>query len=187
MRPVVTDCIFRESVAICSIRDVFDNALFPHGKPRLGLLGALVAAMIASVLLGGVLAIVQTYLANVIGQRVIHAPSIRLFARSGRCPGCRQALDQAVDEPRLQEDVVGARLLHRSMQSRRIVAGERDQAEVWVVATEPRDRAHTVEQRHVQIEDGRVRGQFVDELDGGQTVRSCSDDGELALLFDQFA
>ena len=27
VRPVVTDCIFRESVAICSMRDVFDNAL----------------------------------------------------------------------------------------------------------------------------------------------------------------
>jgi ATP-binding cassette subfamily B protein len=51
---------------------VFDRALFRGGEPRLGLLGVLVGLMLAAVLLGGVLAIVQTYLANVIGQNVMH-------------------------------------------------------------------------------------------------------------------
>jgi ATP-binding cassette, subfamily B, bacterial len=58
---------------------VFDRALFPGGDPRLGLLGLLVGLMVASVLLGGVLAIVQTYLANVIGQSVMHDLRQTLF------------------------------------------------------------------------------------------------------------
>jgi ATP-binding cassette, subfamily B, bacterial len=60
---------------------VFDDALFPSsGDPDLGLLVALVALMIAAVVIGGVLAIVQTYLANVVGQGVMHDLRRQLYA-----------------------------------------------------------------------------------------------------------
>jgi ATP-binding cassette subfamily B protein len=61
-------------------KPVFDSALFPEsGQPDLGLLVLLVGLMVASIVLGGVLAIVQTYLANVIGQRVMHDLRHRLY------------------------------------------------------------------------------------------------------------
>ncbi len=52
---------------------VFDEALFPKsGHPDLKLLVVLVGLMIAAVAIVGVLAIVQTYYGNVIGQGVMH-------------------------------------------------------------------------------------------------------------------
>ena len=54
-------------------KSIFDSALFPSsGKPQLGLLAALVALMMGLVLIGGILSLVQAYLASVIGQRVMH-------------------------------------------------------------------------------------------------------------------
>ena len=60
---------------------VFDRALFPKsGHTHVGLLVLLTALMLVSVVLGGVLAIVQTYLANVIGQRVMHDLRQQLYS-----------------------------------------------------------------------------------------------------------
>ncbi len=68
-------------VAPLTTKFVFDRALFPKsGHPHLGLLAGLVAAMIGAVAVGGVLAVVQTYLANVIGQGVVHDLRRRLYA-----------------------------------------------------------------------------------------------------------
>ena len=59
---------------------VFDKALFPSGgQTQTGLLVLLVGLMIASVLLGGALALVQTYISNVVGQGVMHDLRQRLF------------------------------------------------------------------------------------------------------------
>ena len=64
---------------------VFDQALFPSsGEPRLGLLSVLVAAMVAVVVAGGVIAIGQTYLATVVGQHVMHDLRERLYAHLQR-------------------------------------------------------------------------------------------------------
>jgi ATP-binding cassette subfamily B protein len=52
---------------------VFDRALFPpDGRPRLGLLGLLVGALVVLVVASGVVGIVQSYLATRIGQLVVH-------------------------------------------------------------------------------------------------------------------
>jgi ATP-binding cassette subfamily B protein len=59
---------------------IFDKALFPAGgQPDLGLLVTLVALMIGAVALGGALAILQTYLANLIGQQVLHDLRLQLY------------------------------------------------------------------------------------------------------------
>ncbi len=59
---------------------VFDRALFPpSGDPQLELLSWLVALMIALVLLGGAVAIGQTYLSTRVGQRVMHDLRFRLY------------------------------------------------------------------------------------------------------------
>src|SRR5436189_6197823 len=58
------------------IKVIFDTALFPHAgsrilPPQLHRLYWLVGLMVAIPVLSGVLGIAQTYLANVIGQRVM--------------------------------------------------------------------------------------------------------------------
>ena len=60
---------------------VFDRALFPAGgHPRLGLLAGLVGGMIAFGLLGGVASIWQTYVANSVGQAVMHDLRDQLYS-----------------------------------------------------------------------------------------------------------
>ena len=60
---------------------VVDNALFPDGgEPRMGVLAALVGAMVALTLLAGVCSIATTYLSSAIGQRVMQALRDHLFA-----------------------------------------------------------------------------------------------------------
>jgi ATP-binding cassette subfamily B protein len=60
---------------------VFDRALFPSsGEPNLGLLAVLVGLMIAIAIAGGALGVFQTYLASVIGQRVMQDLRDRLYA-----------------------------------------------------------------------------------------------------------
>ena len=62
------------------IKVVFDTALFPPGGgPDLGRLGVLVAVMAALPVVGGVLGLAQTWLANVVGQRVMRDLRGRLF------------------------------------------------------------------------------------------------------------
>ena len=59
---------------------IFDKALFPAGgTPDLGLLVTLVALMIGAAAVGGALAILQTYLANLIGQQVLHDLRLQLY------------------------------------------------------------------------------------------------------------
>ena len=65
------------------------------------------------------------------------------------------------------------------------VAGEHDQAQVRVVASKPRQHADTVEQRHVQVDDDRVRVEGVRELERPQAVLRLRDHLQLRLLVDQ--
>ena len=52
-------------------KSVFDNALFPQGGPDLTLLYVLVGAMIAIAIVGGALGVFQTWVASIVGQRVM--------------------------------------------------------------------------------------------------------------------
>jgi ATP-binding cassette, subfamily B, bacterial len=52
-------------------KSVFDDALFPAGGPDLTLLYALVAIMIVIALVGGAIGVAQTWVASVVGQRVM--------------------------------------------------------------------------------------------------------------------
>src|SRR6478609_11169903 len=61
------------------VRRVFDHALFVAGGPDLGALYPLVAALIAIPIINGVLNIVQVYLTEVVGNRVLQELRDRLF------------------------------------------------------------------------------------------------------------
>ncbi len=61
------------------VRRVFDQALFVRGGPDLGVLYPLVAALIAIPIVNGVLNVAQTYLTEVVGNRVLQELRTRLF------------------------------------------------------------------------------------------------------------
>jgi ATP-binding cassette subfamily B protein len=61
------------------VRRVFDDALFVRGGPDLGALYPLVAALIAIPIVNGVLNVAQTYLTEVVGNRVLQELRNRLF------------------------------------------------------------------------------------------------------------
>jgi ATP-binding cassette subfamily B protein len=61
------------------VRRVFDDALFVQGGPDLGALYPLVAALIAIPIVIGVLNVGQTYLTEVVGNRVLQELRNRLF------------------------------------------------------------------------------------------------------------
>jgi ATP-binding cassette subfamily B protein len=61
------------------IQVVFDDALFATGGPNLGLLYALVAVMVAIPIVTGLLGVGQTYLTNVVGNRVMQDLRDRLY------------------------------------------------------------------------------------------------------------
>jgi ATP-binding cassette subfamily B protein len=61
------------------VRRVFDNALFVRGGPDLTALYPLVAALIASPIVNGVLNVGQAYLTEVVGNRVLQELRDRLF------------------------------------------------------------------------------------------------------------
>ena len=61
------------------IRVVFDSALFPPGGPNMPLLWLLAGVMVGIVVVTGSLGIVQTYLTNVVGQRVMRDLRGRLY------------------------------------------------------------------------------------------------------------
>jgi ATP-binding cassette, subfamily B, bacterial len=71
-------------VAALLIKVVFDKALFPRGGPNLTLLVELVAVLIAIPIVTGVLNIVQTYLTNWVGNRVMRDLRDRLFGHLER-------------------------------------------------------------------------------------------------------
>jgi len=61
------------------VRRVFDHALFVPGGPDLGALYPLVAALIAIPIVNGVLNVAQTYLTEVVGNRVLEELRNQLF------------------------------------------------------------------------------------------------------------
>src|ERR1700753_1571205 len=66
------------------VRRVFDHALFVPGGPDLGALYPLVAALIATPIANGVLNVAQTYLTEVVGNRVLQELRNQLFAHLER-------------------------------------------------------------------------------------------------------
>jgi ATP-binding cassette subfamily B protein len=66
------------------IKVIFDQALFPPGGPRLGLLWVLVGLMFAIPIVSGLLGIWQTYLSNLVGQRVMQDLRNSLYAHLQR-------------------------------------------------------------------------------------------------------
>jgi ATP-binding cassette, subfamily B, bacterial len=66
-------------VSALLVRRVFDHALFVPGGPDLGALYPLVAALIAIPIVNGVLNVAQTYLTEVVGNRVLQALRNQLF------------------------------------------------------------------------------------------------------------
>jgi ATP-binding cassette subfamily B protein len=68
------------------IQVVFDDALFVEGGPDLGLLYALVAIMVAIPLVSGLLGVGQTYLTNLVGNRVMQDLRDRLYAHLQSMP-----------------------------------------------------------------------------------------------------
>src|ERR1700751_5411472 len=61
------------------VRRVFDHALFVRGGPDLGVLYPLVAALVAIPSVNGVLSVGQTWLTEVVGNRVLQELRNRLF------------------------------------------------------------------------------------------------------------
>ena len=68
------------------IKPVFDQALFCPGCPHLGLLMWLVGAMIAIPVVAGALGVYQPYLANTLGQQVMHGLRAALYGHLQRMP-----------------------------------------------------------------------------------------------------
>ncbi|MGH2656176.1 MAG: ABC transporter ATP-binding protein [Actinomycetota bacterium] len=66
------------------IKVIFDQALFPPGGPRLELLWVLVGLMFAIPIVSGLLGIWQTYLSNLVGQRVMQDLRNSLYAHLQR-------------------------------------------------------------------------------------------------------
>src|SRR6201994_227856 len=66
------------------VRRAFDRALFVPGGPDLSVLYPLVAALIAIPIVNGVLNVAQTYLTEVVGNRVLEELRNRLFAHLER-------------------------------------------------------------------------------------------------------
>ena len=66
------------------IKVAFDDALFVSGGPRMGLLYLVVALMVAVPVISGLLGIWQTYLSNIVGQRVMQDLRNSLYAHLQR-------------------------------------------------------------------------------------------------------
>jgi ATP-binding cassette subfamily B protein len=66
------------------VRRVFDDALFVRGGPDLGALYPLVAALVAIPIVNGILNVAQTWLTEVVGNRVLQELRDRLFAHLER-------------------------------------------------------------------------------------------------------
>jgi ATP-binding cassette subfamily B protein len=66
-------------IAALLVRRVFDNALFVAGGPDLSALYPLVAALIAIPIVNGVLNVAQTYVTEVVGNRVLQELRNQLF------------------------------------------------------------------------------------------------------------
>src|SRR5450432_3312875 len=74
--------LFTSALSVISallVRQVFDRGLFVRGGPDLKALIPLVAALMAIPIVNGVLNIVQTYLTETVGNRVLQELRDRLF------------------------------------------------------------------------------------------------------------
>src|SRR5579875_3590436 len=71
-------------VSALLVRDVFNEALFVRGGPDLGKLYPLVAALVAIPIINGVLNVGQTWLTEIVGNRVLRDLRDRLFAHLER-------------------------------------------------------------------------------------------------------
>jgi len=67
-----------------------------------------------------------------------------------------------------------------------LVGGQCDHAHARMVAPQPGDCRHSVEPRHVQVDDHRVGRELVRELDCSEPVESGADNGKLGLALDQW-
>jgi ATP-binding cassette, subfamily B, bacterial len=65
-------------------KSVFDDALFPQGGPDLTLLYELVGIMIVIALVGGAIGVGQTWVASIVGQRVMQDLRDRLYSHLQR-------------------------------------------------------------------------------------------------------
>src|ERR1700759_3220564 len=82
LAPIIVTIVTTSALSVVSallVRQVFDKALFVPGGPDLGALYPLVAALIAIPIINGVLNIVQVYLTEVVGNRVLQELRDRLF------------------------------------------------------------------------------------------------------------
>jgi ATP-binding cassette, subfamily B, bacterial len=68
------------------IAEIFDKALFVEGGPRMGLLFTLVGVMVAVPIVSGIIGIGQTYLSNIVGQRVMQDLRNAVYAHLQRMP-----------------------------------------------------------------------------------------------------
>ncbi len=67
------------------IRTIFDSALFPEsGAPDIGLLWTIAGVMVGVTIFSGILGIFQTYLTNIVGQRVMRDLRDRLYSHMQR-------------------------------------------------------------------------------------------------------
>ena len=79
--------LFTSALSVISallVRQVFDKGLFVRGGPDLSVLIPLVAALVAIPIVNGVLNIVQTYLTETVGNRVLQELRDRLFGHLER-------------------------------------------------------------------------------------------------------
>jgi len=88
------------------VKVVFDSALYPAGKPRLGTLVGLSVAIVTSVAVAGAIGVWQTYLAQAVGQRMLAELRLRLFVHLQSLPVAFHIESQGGEvQSRLQNDV----------------------------------------------------------------------------------
>jgi hypothetical protein len=109
----------------------------------------------------------------------------RSVAGSARAPDRAEPVDERLDELVLEEHGVGSRLAGGAEQLRLTVAGDRDQADGRVIAPQTRDGGDAVDDRHVDVDHGRVRIELVRKLDRPQAVGRLADDSQFRLPLNQ--
>ena len=85
----------------------------------------------------------------------------------------------------LLEHRVGAGGDRSTVQGRVRVPGQHDQAEIRTVVPQPSHRGDPVQERHVQVDDRRVRVELRRELDRLKSVAGSGNDRQLGLPVDQ--
>jgi arginase len=99
----------------------------------------------------------------------------------------RKTLDERVDELAFLQDGVRAGLGDRLVQLGIRVAREGDQAEARMILPQARHRGDAVDERHVQVDDDRVRPELVGQLDRVEAVLRGADHRQLRLVLDERA